>query len=77
MYFLMLCLKEFRLVGPLMLLGSLFQVLSPTYDKLCTPNFDLQKDNLNFLLKQRVATPLSLTGQKTVVRTLINEQETY
>ena len=40
-YFLMLCLKQFMLVAVLRLLGSLFQVLGPIYDKLCIPNFDL------------------------------------
>ena len=61
----MSCLKQFNLKVVLRLLGSLFQVLSPTYDKLCIPNFDLRKGNFNFLLQERVATPLSPTGQKT------------
>ena len=58
------CLKQLMLVVVLRLLGSLFQVLGPTYDRLCIPNFDLPKGNFNFLLQQPVATPLSSTGQK-------------
>ena len=61
----MSCFKKFTMVAVLMLLGSLFQVLGPTYDKLCIPNFDLRKDNFNFFLQERAATPLSPTGQKT------------
>ena len=61
----MLCLKQFVLVTVLWLLGSLFQVLGPAYNKLCIPNFDLQKGNFNFLLQQRKATPLSSIEQKT------------
>ena len=37
------------------------------YDKLWFPNFDLQKDNFNFLL-QCVATPLLSTGHKTSLK---------
>ena len=54
----MSCLKQFTLVAVLRLLGSLFQVLGPTYDKLCIPNFNLRDGNFNFLLQERVATPL-------------------
>ena len=43
-------LKQFTLVAVLRLLGSLFQVLGPTYDRLCIPNFDLQKGSFNFFL---------------------------
>ena len=49
----------------LRLLGNLFQVLGPTYNKLCILNFDLRKSNFNFLLQERVAIPLSSPGQKT------------
>ena len=56
------------LVAVLRLLGSLFQVLGPTYDKLCIPNFDLRDGNFNFLLQQHVATSLSSTGQKTSLK---------
>ena len=52
----MLCLKQFMLVAVLRLLGSLFQVLGPMYDRLCIPNFDLRKANFNFLLQQLMAT---------------------
>ena len=34
-------LKQFRLVAVLRLLGSFFQVLGPTYDRLCIPNLNL------------------------------------
>ena len=64
----MSCLKQFMPVAILRLLGSLFQVLGPTHDKLCIPNFDLQKGNFNFLLQQHEATPLSSTGQKTSLK---------
>ena len=64
----MSCLKQFTLVAVLRLLGSLFQVLGPTYHTLCIPNADLRKGNFNFLLQQRVATPLSSTGQKTSLK---------
>ena len=64
----MSCLKEFTLVAVLRLLGSLFQVLGPKYDKLCIRNLDLQKGNFNFLLQERVATPLSSIGQKTLLK---------
>ena len=53
------------LVVVLRLLRSLLQVLRPAYDKLCIPNFDLQKDNFSFLLQQCMASPLSSIGQKT------------
>ena len=52
------------LVAILRLLGSLFEVLGPTYNRLCIPNFVSQKGNLSFLLQQHVAIPLSSTGQK-------------
>ena len=52
----------------LRLLGSLLQVLNPTYNRLCIPNFELQKGNFDFLLQQFVATPLSSTGQKTSLK---------
>ena len=39
----------------------------PTYNKICIPNFDLRKGNLNIWLQQCMATPLSLTGQKTLL----------
>ena len=45
---LMSCLKQFTLAAVLRLLGSLFKVLDPKYDKLCIPNFDLLKGNFNF-----------------------------
>ena len=64
----MSCLKQFTLVVVLRLLGSLFQVLGSTYDKLCIPNFDLRKGNFIFLLQQSVATPLSSTGQKSSLK---------
>ena len=64
----MACLKEFTLVAVLRLLGSLFQVLGPTYNRLCMPNFDLRKGNFNFLLQQQVATPLLSIGQKTSLK---------
>ena len=64
----MLCLKQFMLVVVLRLLGSLFQVLGPTYDRLCIPNFDLRKGNYNFLLQKHKATTLSSTGQKTSLK---------
>ena len=70
----MSCLKQFALAVGSMLLGSLFQVLGPTYDSLCIPEFGLQIGNFNFLLQKRVATPLSSTRQKTslkIVRTVI------
>ena len=61
----MLCLlKQFMLVAILRLLGSLFQVLGPMYDRLCIPNFDLWKGNFNFLLQEHLATPIPSTGQK-------------
>ena len=41
------------LVAVLRLLETLFQVLGPTHDKLCTPNFDLPKDNFDILLQDR------------------------
>ena len=53
------------LVAILTSLGSLFQVLGPTYDKVCISNFDLRKGSFNFLLQERVTTPLSSRGQKT------------
>ena len=53
---LIFCAVEFTLVVVLRLLGNLFQVLGPTYDKLYFPNFDLRKGNLIFLLQERVAT---------------------
>ena len=53
------------LVAVLRLLGSLLEVLGPTFDRLCIPNVDLRKGNFKFLLQQRVATPLPSTGQKT------------
>ena len=56
------------LVAVLSLLGSLFQVLSPTYDRLYIPNFYLQKGNFNFSLQQHVATPLSSTRQETSLK---------
>ena len=56
-------LKEHTLVLVVRLLMSLFQVLGPTYDKLCILNFDLPKRNFNFLLQERVATSLMSTGQ--------------
>ena len=64
----MLRLKQFTLVAVLNLLGSLFQILGPTYNKLCIPNFDLQKGYFIFLLKQHVTTPLSSTRQKTSLK---------
>ena len=64
----MSCLKYFTLKAILRVLGSLCQVLNPTYDKLGIPNFDLRKGSFNFLIQVRVATPLSSTGQKTTFR---------
>ena len=64
----MLCLKQFMLVLVVRLLGSLFQVLGPTYDRLSIPYFDLRKGNFNFLLQQCIATLLSSTGQKTSLK---------
>ena len=58
------CLKQHTLVVVL----SLLQVLGPTCDKFCIPNFDLRKGNFNVLLQERVATPLSPTGQKTLLK---------
>ena len=56
------------LVTVLRLLGSLFQVLGPTYNRLCMPSFDLRKGNFNFLLQQQVATSLLSIGQKTSLK---------
>ena len=64
----MSCLKQFPLIAVLSLLGSLFQVLGPTYDKPCIPNFELRRGNFSFLLQERVDTPLSSTGQKTSLK---------
>lgn len=61
-YFLKSCLKQFELVAVLRLLGSLFEVLGPTYDKLWFLNFTLQKGNFKFLLQEYVATPFLTTG---------------
>ena len=61
-------IKQFTLVAALRLLGSLFQVLGPMYDRLCIHNFDLRKDNFKVLLQQRVSAPLSSTGQKTSLK---------
>ena len=47
----MSCLKCFTLKAILRVLGSLCQVLNPTYDKLGIPNFDLRKGSFNFLIK--------------------------
>ena len=52
----------------LKVIGEFVQVLFPTYDKICLSNFDLQKGNFNFLLQQRIATPLSSTGQKSSLK---------
>ena len=52
----------------LKVIGEFVQVLGPTYQTLCIPNADLRKGNFNFLLQQRVATPLSSTGQKTSLK---------
>ena len=52
------------MIAVLRLLESLFQVLGPTYDKLCIRNFDLRKGNFHFLLQQRVAAPLLSEEQK-------------
>ena len=62
------CLKQHTLVVVLRLLRGLLQVLGPTCDKFCIPNFDLRKGNFNVLLQERVATPLSPTGQKTLLK---------
>ena len=61
-------LKAIYAGNGLRLLGSFFQVLGPTYDKLCIPNFNLQKGNFNFVLQKRMATPLLSTGQKTLLK---------
>ena len=67
----MSCLKQFTLVAVLRLFGSLLKVLGRMYDRLCIPNFDLRKGNLNFLLQHDVATPLSSENFTEVVRALI------
>ena len=64
----MLCLKQLTLLVVLRLLGSLFQVLNPTYGKLCIPNFAFPKLISIFWLKGLVATPLSSTGHKTSLK---------
>ena len=57
-------LKTIYAGSGLKMIGSLFQVLGPTYDKLCIPNFDLRDGNFNFLLQERVATPYRQQGRK-------------
>ena len=47
------CLRQFTLVVVARLMGSLFQVLGPPYDKLCTPNFDLREGKSAWLLHYR------------------------
>ena len=64
----MSCLKCFTLKAILRVLGSLCQVVNPTYDKLGIPNFDLRKGSFNFLIQVRVATLLSSKGQKTTFK---------
>ena len=49
----MSCLKQVTLVAVLRLMGSLFQLLGPTYDKLYFPSFDLQKVNFSFFTRVR------------------------
>ena len=56
------------LVVGLRLLGSLFQVLGPTYDKLCIPNFGLRKVNFSFLLQEHVDAPLLSAVYKTLLK---------
>ena len=46
-------LKQFTLVAVLRLLGSLYQVLGPTYDRLRIPNFVLRKGNFIFFCYNR------------------------
>ena len=62
------CLKQYTLVVVLRLLRDLLQVLGPTCDKFCIPDFDLRKGNFNVLLQERVATPLSPIVQKTLLK---------
>ena len=64
----MLDLKQFTLVAVLRLLESLSQVLGSMYDRLCITSFDLRKGSFNFLLQQRIATPVSSPGQKTSLK---------
>ena len=61
-------LKAIHAGSVLEVIGSLFQVLGPTSDRLCIHNFDLRKGNFNFLLRQRVATPLLSMWQKTPLK---------
>ena len=65
-YFFNVVLKAITLVAVLRLLGSLLQVLGPTYDKLFIPNFDIRKGNFNLLLQERVASPLLSKGQNSI-----------
>ena len=46
----MLYLKLFQQVAVLRLLGDLFQVLDPTYNKVWISNFDLRKGNYIFFV---------------------------
>ena len=70
-HFLMSCVIQFTLVAVLRLLGSLCQVLGPTYDRLCIPNFDLRKGN--FLLQAHSYSTIFNRAENLieVVRTLI------
>ena len=70
-HFLMSCVIQFKLVAVLRLLGSLCQVLGPTYDRLCIPNFDLRKGN--FLLQTHSYSTIFNRAENLieVVRTLI------
>ena len=67
----MSCVIQFTLVAVLRLLGSLCQVLGPTYDRLCIPNFDLRKGN--FLLQAHSYSTIFNRAENLieVVRTLI------
>ena len=57
----------------LRLLGSLFQALGPTYDKLYITNFDLRKGNFNFLLRERGYSLIANRAENfiKIIRTLI------
>ena len=55
----------FKLLTLDFLLFLCFEILGPTYDKLCISNLNLRKGNFNCLLQKCMATPLSLTVRKT------------
>ena len=58
------CLKELTLVADFQLSRRLVQVLGTTFDKLWIHSFVFRKGSFNFLLEERVITPVSPTGQK-------------